>query len=725
MAETLGDAVLTLRTNDAQFAPGVTRAKGQAQQLGTTLDAASGSSAKLATAMATAGRSADQMGQSMQRTRQRGREMVVSTGQQRAGLQQLTLQLGDISTMYNLNAKASTIFATQLGQVTQAAQLALGGTSRFAAFMGGPWGIALSGALIVLAPFAAKLLETEEALEQAEFASDKFADAQGILGSILDLTTGKINTQSAALIALARAQLAAGRIGAISRRAEAQREMNEIRRGSIQLQGGLGGGIALRRQGNGTEDVVTQFERGDITASFAIGSLESRLNAGMIEETDFMRAAQAISAFGVEDANISVFEDARAALDGDQDALSGFLKPGKNSNSRSSSGRTQGEIDARFDSQLISATQQILRARQQVARNAEERAELQRRSIEWDRRAALADIQADTELSELQKAELSAAETRLADAELAAVEFARLAELEGDARALADQRYRVEQDALQLQLGLADTEAERKRIALQLLEAEEQYLRARELAVIFSETASDAERERAQLALQSIRATSGERRANVERANETTLERYLRDLQQTPEQINEALDAISIDGLDTLNDGLVDAITGAKSLGDVFSSLADQIIADLLRIAIQQAVIRPLAESLFGGSTGAGGGGLFGSLGSLFAGFFADGGTIPSGQFGIVGENGPEAVFATSGGVGVLPSSALREMPASGQGGGSITIPINVDATGADQAAVARLNARLDQLEQDLPGRIVTTIQDAGDRRIFTARGWR
>lgn len=52
---------------------------------------------------------------------------------------------------------------------------------------------------------------------------------------------------------------------------------------------------------------------------------------------------------------------------------------------------------------------------------------------------------------------------------------------------------------------------------------------------------------------------------------------------------------------------------------------------------------------LFGGGGGLfSGGGLFGGIGSLFSGlfggFFADGGYLPSGQYGIAGENGPELI---------------------------------------------------------------------------------
>jgi hypothetical protein len=89
------------------------------------------------------------------------------TGAQRMGMQQLGYQLGDVATMWSLGAKPAQIFGSQIGQITQAVQLMSGGTSKFAAFLGGPWGIALSVALIVLAPFIGKLLEGNDALDDA------------------------------------------------------------------------------------------------------------------------------------------------------------------------------------------------------------------------------------------------------------------------------------------------------------------------------------------------------------------------------------------------------------------------------------------------------------------------------------------------------------------------------------------------------------------------------
>jgi hypothetical protein len=740
MAETLGDALLTLRTDDTQFASGVAQAEGRAQKLGQTLDKTSGSSAKLAGEMVATGRSAAQMGAGFE---QAGQRVVQSAGQQRAGMQQLSFQLGDIATMYSLGARPMQIFASQSGQVIQSIQMMTGGTSRLAAFLGGPWGIAISSAAIVLAPFVGKLFEAEDALQSVEFASDKLGEAQGILGNVIDATTGKINTQSQAMLALARAQAAAGMVGAMQRQAAARSEMQSIRQGGLgDLQFGWGpmGPTQTTRADNG-QDVVDLVMRGRLSATAAEQQLRARMRSGLLSEDAYFRAASAITSFGVEGENVALFEDTLAGLDGDSAAARRILgpQPGRrNRSGRERQGPSQAEIDSRYESDLVAVTQQILRARMQIALSAEERADLAERGVEWDRREAIKEIATRTDLSAAQRAELEAATTRLADAEIEAIQFNKRVELAREAEQLAATRAEGELEALQIAGELADTEAERKAIALRLLEAEERLERLRLSTIISAQETDAAERARAQAALDNLNANAAGRRASVSRQNETEAERYLRGINATSGMINEAIDGIRIDGLEALNDGLVDAITGAESLGDVFSRVADQIIADLLRIAIQQAIIKPLANSLFGGGGGGGGlGGFFGSLfgggggggglegaigsiGSWFAGGFATGGTIPTGQFGIVGEKGPEFAFAGPGGLGVLSNSDSKAlMSGGGLGGTNVTIPISIDATGADAAAIARVNAQLDRLRAELPGRIVATVREARERRVL------
>lgn len=50
--------------------------------------------------------------------------------------------------------------------------------------------------------------------------------------------------------------------------------------------------------------------------------------------------------------------------------------------------------------------------------------------------------------------------------------------------------------------------------------------------------------------------------------------------------------------------GRLDAIVNSRNLGEVFSNVARQIIADLAAIAVRQSITEPLARMLFGGGNG-------------------------------------------------------------------------------------------------------------------------
>src|SRR6056300_223220 len=111
--------------------------------------------------------------------------------------------------------------------------------------------------------------------------------------------------------------------------------------------------------------------------------------------------------------------------------------------------------------------------------------------------------------------------------------------------------------------------------------------------------------------------------------------------------------------------GLEDTIVGFVKTGKLeFRSLVNDILETMLRSQIQQLIAKTFGAfgSLGGGS----------SFGNLFAGFFANGGMIPAGSFGVVGERGPELV---SGPAQVTPFT-----------GGNVTYNINaVDASSFKQ----------------------------------------
>jgi len=121
-----------------------------------------------------------------------------------------------------------------------------------------------------------------------------------------------------------------------------------------------------------------------------------------------------------------------------------------------------------------------------------------------------------------------------------------------------------------------------------------------------------------------------------------------------------------------------------------FRDLVADILETILRSQIQQLIgnIFSLGGSSGGGST----------LGKIFSGFFANGGMIPAGTFGVTGERGPELVAG--------PATVT---PLSGLGGSNVTYNINaVDASSFKQM-VARdpqfIHAVATQGARSVPGR--------------------
>lgn len=361
-------------------------------------------------------------------------------------------------------------------------------------------------------------------------------------------------------------------------------------------------------------------------------------------------------------------------------------KPKGSGPSSSAGGASASQIEARFNSELASYAQQALGAMASLAKTADERAEIELRGVELARQRTLSEIAADADYSKTQKARLANQVEALAELERAAIEQARMREVEQQQIDLAGQAFSVERDLLQADLQLANTATQRQTIARDILSLEQEYRRNQLDRVLASDVATDADKRIAQALIDQLAAIEGAERAVSNRQNETPVERYRRELNMSVDQVNEAMDGIRIQGLESLNQGLVDAITGVKSLGDVFKNVANQIIADLLRIAIRKAIIAPLANALFGGGGGGSGGigNILGGLkgfGSSVAGAIkidgarAMGGPVLAGGTYLVGERGPELFRPTRSGA-IVSNRDLRQ--AHGLAGG-VHVTVGVD----------------------------------------------
>ena len=78
--------------------------------------------------------------------------VTASAGAQRAGMQQLSFQIGDVAQQFALGTNPMIIFAQQGQQVVQALALMKGGATGLIGFLAGPWGAVIMGAATVDIP---------------------------------------------------------------------------------------------------------------------------------------------------------------------------------------------------------------------------------------------------------------------------------------------------------------------------------------------------------------------------------------------------------------------------------------------------------------------------------------------------------------------------------------------------------------------------------------------
>lgn len=319
---------------------------------------------------------------------------------------------------------------------------------------------------------------------------------------------------------------------------------------------------------------------------------------------------------------------------------------------------------AEYDEELRRLAIEELQDQLALTSDIEKRAELQEGILSLERQSRIAAVQNDAALTDERKKQLIALINLrygldehgniVTNANKAALVGKELTERENELRqdALRDEIATVEAGADLLTNRKYRLAAERR--ILDLIEQEERM--ALEKAIADGQVL-DAARARANLATR-----QDARREGTERQFESPLQRYRRETAELGNNIDDAMERVAVDGLDALNDGIVDAITGAKSLGEAFGNVADQIIKDLLRIGIQRAIIGPLADSLFGAEGG--GGGL---LRTLFG--RASGGYVGPGQMVRVNEGasaGRVEGFMPSGGGQIIPLGRMNAVPSGG-----------------------------------------------------------
>lgn len=154
--------------------------------------------------------------------------------------------------------------------------------------------------------------------------------------------------------------------------------------------------------------------------------------------------------------------------------------------------------------------------------------------------------------------------------------------------------------------------------------------------------------------------------------------------------------------------GMEDALVNFVKTGKMdFKSMVDSMLSDLIRLQVRKSITEPLFNMLGSGKDGGILGSILRSIGNAFAGMFADGGYVPPGKWGIAGESGAEAVFGGKTGVSVVPQG--------GKGGDTYII----DARGADQSGLSRLENMIRTMNGTIEHRAVRAVSDAQLRGVI------
>jgi lambda family phage tail tape measure protein len=633
-----------LSLESASFISGIEKSRGAVRSLIASLDPAAAAQAKfnretqlLDGALKRGQISAEAYGKGMEILRQRMTaattaqgEVVRSSGNVRAGMQQLGFQLGDVATQWASGTRPMVIFAQQSGQVIQALGMMTNSTKGLLGFLGGPWGQILTAAAVVMIPLINNLFESADAADAAKGGLLGYIDA---LKRLQDQGGAfKFGSDEFAKVSK-EALLAEARVVQLTKRLASMKNVAPIAIGP-------GGPAPVS---NATVQVQLDKAIADRDAR------RSDLNALLIQQRN------------------------RAANDapGTTRSGGGGAGGGRRSSGAPSAAAKVERAESQYADELGRLRVDSLRAYADLTGSVEKRyeaemAELAESRASFDRRIA-----ADDALSSAQRATLTAEREKADASKRQAVEASRQEALDKETFAFMRAANESAQEIARFELENARTAGQRRDGQLRLLELQRRLEEAQLKLVIATEKTGSEAYSQAQLGLSTLDRRYGMMAGQARRDTMGPMESHLDSLPKSAEELNEAYQNVAADGLQSLNDGLADAITGSRSLGDVFKSVANQIIADLARIAIQKAITGAIGNAL-GTAFGGGGTGIASSAGSTASSTGAS--MVPKfaggGMFGVGGKPGVDNHVLSVDGIPRAMVSANENIKV-GYGGGS------------------------------------------------------
>ncbi len=369
----------------------------------------------------------------------------------------------------------------------------------------------------------------------------------------------------------------------------------------------------------------------------------------------------------------------------------------------------QEREDEAFRQDLARTNEDILAAKAALSVAADAIAAYEIQEIDSTRKRINAGYDADVKQGKLREAQaesLKLANDELAGLKTKAIQLKETERVRAESVQVAQADRQNDLDLLQAGEQLADTREEQRDVALRILDAQYAIERAELEGVIASRDATAAQKAIAERRLAILGQLQAGDKAAVEQGSKGPMDSYLSGLNS--ESINDQLEQVQVDGIRGVTDELANATASVFKFGGAFGEVANQIIADLARIAIQAAILA-IGKSIFGAGFGAP------SIPGR-----ASGGHVQGGKSYRVNEGanaGRVEGFQPAGSGKIIP---LGRMNQANQGGVTVVQSFTLDARGgittpellrhvnqvATRKAAQAGNAAYDAAQRSAPGRI-------------------
>jgi len=300
-------------------------------------------------------------------------------------------------------------------------------------------------------------------------------------------------------------------------------------------------------------------------------------------------------------------------------------------------GRSAADIEAENQRDLSRLNIEILQARQDLATSAEERADIQRQILEEERKARIAEVQSNKELSDKQKAAQLAKLEKLYGAASAnpndivvsgpgllakGVNRDEQEQLARDALDKAQATAKNDEDLLRAQEALTTSREARRDIELRLIDLAYEQERNELEATLASTTATQAQKDIATARLAILDQLKNFDVAKAKQDTESPLQAYQRGINERGNAIGDQVEGYVVDELQHVQDSIASGLQ--KAIGT-----KDPLIAGLINLFIEQVIMKPIAAALAQATSGAGGGagGFFGTVLGAVTSLFGGGGS--------------------------------------------------------------------------------------------------